>query len=141
VKENNTNLNNSSAVFRIYYSKNGVNETNSTIMIYTKPIYSTSQYFKNGKLTNYDTVSVGSGGQNYVKVIKEYKTTISEFNSNVPIEGEWVYEITLHYDPNIIYRTGTDETPDNMYTVIHVYGSGGWSCVAINLIDIVYGTE
>jgi hypothetical protein len=139
VKGNNTNANNTNVVFRIYYAKNGVNEANKTTdRIYEKNIYTTNN-FKNGKLKNYETVI---SGQNYVKDIKEYKTTISEFNSDAPpTEGEWVYEITLRYDPVIIYSPGTDETPDNVYTVIHVYGTGGYSFVAINLIDIVYGIE
>jgi hypothetical protein len=141
VKGNNTRIDNESALFTIYYAKNGVNDTNRTTdpPIYSKIIYCTTE-FRNGKLKDYDSFRLST--QNYVKDIKEYKTTISEFNPNAPpVEGEWVYQITLRYDPNIIYRTGTDETPDNMYTVIHVYGSGGWSWVAINLIDIVYGTE
>jgi hypothetical protein len=140
VKGNNTNMNNTNVVFRIYYAKNGANDTNRTTdsPIYSKTIYGTTD-FKNGRLADYSSAQIG---ESYVKHIKEYKTTISEFNPNAPpVEGEWVYEIALRYDPNVIYRTGTDEKPDNMYTVIHVYGSGGWSYVAINLIDIVYGIE
>ena len=137
VKGNNTNVNNTNAVFRMYYAVNGVGESNRTTdFIYSKPIYTTNN-FNNGKLTNYETVS---SGQTYIQNVSEYKTTISEFNSNVPsIEGEWVYELTLRYDPSKMYGSG--HTPDNMFTVIHVYGTGSYSYVSINLIDIVYGIE
>ena len=41
--------------------------------------------------------------------------------------------------PSNVYATG--HNPDNMYTVLHVYGTGSGSFVGINLIDIVYDVE
>jgi hypothetical protein len=137
VKSNNTDPNNTSAVFRMYYCKNGVDVANKTTdFIYNKKIYTTND-FRNGKLTSYETVI---SGQNYIQNALEYTTTVSEFNSNFPpVQGQFVYGLTLRYDPAIMYGVG--HNPDNMFTVIHVYGTGGHSFVAIQLIDIVYGVE